>query len=87
MFEVDATGGWDETWCLVSPEDAIRERLRSRGLDDAGIEARLAAQWPVERKAAAADRVIRNDAGLDDFHQRLDEAFRETFMTKENPNE
>ena len=42
----------DELWIVTAPAAAQRCRLRERGLDDAAIAARLAAQQPWERKAS-----------------------------------
>jgi dephospho-CoA kinase len=61
--------GLDRECDLVVFVDAPREirlaRLRAtRGWDEAELERRERAQWPLDRKRARADHVLRNDADL-----------------------
>ncbi|WP_165075703.1 dephospho-CoA kinase [Paludisphaera rhizosphaerae] len=73
MIVLDAAilleSGWDHACDLVVFVDAPKEvRLdrvrRSRGWSAEELDAREAAQWPVERKKARADRVLVNDDDL-----------------------
>ena len=61
LYEV----GLDQAMALVvvvwAPREAQLRRLASRdGLTPAEAEARLAAQWPIDEKAARADAVVEN---------------------------
>ena len=87
LFEVDATDGWDEVWCIAAPEPAVLQRLQDRGhsLDEA--KERMASQWPIAEKCARADQVIENNQDLDEFHSRLRAAFNPCFLQKEQPYE
>lgn len=72
LFETDAAGEFDATLCVACSAASQRERLRARGWSDEEIARRLAAQWPIERKIAAADYVIWAEGGLDQTAAQLD---------------
>lgn len=62
----------------VEADPALRlERAVARGLDRAAAEARLAAQGDGAARRAAADRVLRNDGGLDELRRQTDELIAE----------
>lgn len=68
--------GLDRECDLVVFVDAPRElrlrRLReSRGWDEAELDRRERAQWPLDRKRARADHVIANDADLASLRIRV----------------
>ncbi len=73
------TGGWREYHRLVvvscSP-DVQRQRLRERGLADADIERRLAAQAPLDAKLAVAHYVIDAETSLARTEDRTSEVWR-----------
>lgn len=59
---------------VVSAEETLRaQRAAKRGLSPHQVEARLAAQSDDAYREAAADVVIRNNAGLEEFEQRARE--------------
>lgn len=62
LFEAGMEQGWDGVACIGCPASVQRARLQARGLSEEEIEARLAAQWPVDRKMAAAEFQIWNDS-------------------------
>ncbi len=57
--------GWDRWFdmvvCVSAPRPLAIQRLRRRGMTAAEARRRIAAQWPLRRKCAMADVVIRND--------------------------
>lgn len=57
--------------CVWAADDIRWARLRARGLSAAQISARAAAQWPLEKKAAAAHIVLLNDGHLDFLKDQL----------------
>ncbi len=70
--------GWDGVCDRVVYVDAPRAQRLARvatrsGWTDAELTTREAAQWPAERKMAAADAVVVNDAGPDHLGRQLDE--------------
>ena len=65
LYEAGMEKGWDAVICVASPVWLQVERLTARGLSEAEIRDRLAAQWPVAEKAARADYVIYNAWTID----------------------
>ena len=54
-------GMMDVTVVVVSPEAVRVERVMRRGLSEAQVRERMAAQWPDEARAAHADYILEND--------------------------
>lgn len=71
LFETGAETSLDATLCLACSPGVQRERLRERGWSAAHVAQRLAAQWPIEQKMAAATFVIWNDGGLALLEEQL----------------
>ena len=70
--------GWNNVVDRIVYIDAPRElrvaRLAARsGWDDAQVKAREVAQWPAERKEAAAGAVLVNDSGPEKLHRQIDQ--------------
>jgi dephospho-CoA kinase len=68
--------GWntlcDHIVLVDAPRDQRRARLAAtRGWSAPALAAREAAQWPLERKTARADTVIRNDSGLESLAEQV----------------
>lgn len=65
LFEKDLADEFDAVIVVDAPEDVRRRRAsESRGLTPEEFSAMDSAQWPGERKRAAADHVIWNDDDL-----------------------
>jgi dephospho-CoA kinase len=65
MVEIGTYKNYDKVIVLSCPPDLQRMRLKSRsGLSDAEIEARIAAQMPVEEKVKYGDFVIDTSTDL-----------------------
>lgn len=77
LFETDAAGQFDATICVACSAASQRERLIARGWSDEEIALRLAAQWPIERKIAAADYVVWSEGGLANTAAQLDRILAE----------
>lgn len=76
LFEKGLPSEFDAVIVVDAPVDVRRERVcGSRGLTAAEFEAMDRAQWPAERKRAAADFVIANDGDLDDLERAVDEVW------------
>lgn len=72
--------GWDGVCDKVVYVDAPRAQRLARvstrsGWSDGELAAREAAQWPAERKMAAADAVVVNAAGPEELGRQLDDLF------------
>ncbi|HUG02683.1 MAG TPA: dephospho-CoA kinase [Longimicrobiales bacterium] len=77
LFETGLETGFDEVVVVDAPEDARLERLvELRGMEPRQALQRIASQMPSEDKVARADRVIRNDASLQELRTRAAEAWR-----------
>jgi dephospho-CoA kinase len=58
---------------VATTEEAQAERLmRDRGMSEADVRSRIAAQMPLEAKAEAADFIIDNDGTLEDLEGQVD---------------
>ena len=69
----------DDVWAVqVAPETAIDRLVRYRSFSEADARARLANQMSNEEREAVVDRVLWNEGSLDELHQRIDEALRES---------
>ena len=74
LFEAGAEGGFDAALLVTAPDDVRRRRVEARGQD---FDERSARQLPEDEKAARADRVLVNDAGLDDLRAWVAARFAE----------
>jgi len=72
LFETGAEKELDATVCVACSAATQMERLRSRNWPPLQIQQRIHAQWPVEKKIAAANFVIWTEAGLDVHGAQLD---------------
>ncbi len=78
LYEAGWEGDFDLVGCVVSAREAQLKRMTAaRGYSREEALARIAAQLPVEDKAARADFVIRNDGSVDDLRAGVS-AFAET---------
>ncbi|RUL88117.1 dephospho-CoA kinase [Tautonia sociabilis] len=80
--------GWDDLCDSVvfvdAPASSRRERLaRSREWSAEQLAAREAAQWPLDRKRARADRVVVNDGSTDELKARVDRLWQD--LTRRPP--
>jgi dephospho-CoA kinase len=57
------------------PELAVRRLVDQRGMDEADVRRRAAAQASPEDRLAAADFVVHNDGSLDDLARQVDDAW------------
>ena len=68
LYECGWEGAFDAVGCITSSrETQIARMVASRGYSRDEALSRIAAQMPVEEKAARADFVIRNDGSADDL--------------------
>jgi dephospho-CoA kinase len=65
LFEANLAREYDQTWAVVTATDILKDRLRKRdGFSEAQLSQRIASQWPQERKAALADKIIDNSQDI-----------------------
>ncbi len=78
LFETGRTGDFDLVVVVACDPARQRQRLVERdGLSVEAAEQRLAAQWPIARKVAAADHVIRTDGTFADTDAQVDALVRQ----------
>ncbi len=72
LFETGRTSDFDVVVVVACDPDRQRTRLIERdGLSPAAADLRLAAQWPIARKVAAADHVVMTDGTFEDTDQQV----------------
>jgi dephospho-CoA kinase len=78
LFETGWQEWVDEVWTAYVPATMQAERLAVRdGLAKEDIDARLSAQWPIERKAAQADRIINNEGTRETTQRQVETAWKQ----------
>jgi dephospho-CoA kinase len=72
LFELQLQDKFDETWMIRCSLTTQLERLQQRrGYSPEEAKQRIAAQWPLDKKAALATRVLNNDATIADFESTI----------------
>jgi dephospho-CoA kinase len=75
LFETNAQSEFDATLCVACSSASQHQRLLERGWTPEQIEQRLQAQWPIEKKIAASNYVLWNEA-LDLLPPQLDRVLK-----------
>ena len=65
LIETSLRSVCDRIWVVVAPRDVLLARLGARGMSEAGVAARLAAQSSEDEFRRAADVVLVNDGDRD----------------------
>lgn len=71
LFETSAEADFDAVICVACSGGTQQQRLLARGWTPEDIAQRIAAQWPIAQKMAAAHYVIWTEAGMDVHAQQL----------------
>lgn len=72
LYEAGMEGMADRVWVVSVPPEVQRERLIKRdGWTPTEADERIDSQWPLERKAALADRVIDNRGSLSELEAQV----------------
>lgn len=72
LFESPLHDACDESWTVIcDEEEAVRRLASSRGMDEAAVRRRLAAQSSQDEKVAMADVVIDNRGTLDETRRQV----------------
>jgi dephospho-CoA kinase len=83
LFETGAEREFDRVIVAACPAALQIARLVARGLTEAAARLRLAAQWPIEQKAARADFVIATDGTFDETNRQVEQVL--TALRSEQP--
>jgi dephospho-CoA kinase len=72
LFETGLESLCSEVWLVTCrPETQLQRLIGRDGLPEHEARARIAAQWPLARKQALADRLIHNDGDPEALEQQL----------------
>ncbi len=71
LFETGAQSHFDAVLCTACTAPTQLERLRARGWPEPQIQQRLAAQWPLEKKIAAAQHVLWTEGAVELLRRQL----------------
>jgi dephospho-CoA kinase len=72
LFETGLESLCSEVWLVTcSPETQLQRLIGRDGLPEHEARVRIAAQWPLDRKQALADRLIHNDGDHEALEQQL----------------
>ncbi len=78
IYEWGLAGFFHKVIVITAPLELRLERAMQRdGLSREQVLQRMAAQWPIEKKAERADFLIENHGTLDDLHRNLETVWRE----------
>lgn len=77
LIETSLRSVCDRLWVVIAPRDQLLARLAARGMSEAGVAARLAAQASEERLRDAADVVLVNDGDRDALRAAVAAAWSE----------
>jgi dephospho-CoA kinase len=76
LVETGGAYGVDAVVVVDCPEEiAVRRLVEHRGMDEADVRRRMAAQASRDDRTAIADVVIHNDASMDDLEVQADETW------------
>jgi dephospho-CoA kinase len=83
LFETEMESHFDATISVVAPERLRIERAGSRGT--VGLEGRAGRQLSEQEKAERATYVIRNDAGLEQLDQQIEDLVTDVTAGEDGP--
>ena len=73
LFECGLQDYMDENWLVAANEDVVVARVMERdGLSEELARDRINSQMPLEDKKKIADKVIANNAGLEELYAQID---------------
>jgi dephospho-CoA kinase len=75
LYETAAAPQFDRVVCVACSARAQAQRLQARGWDPDQIQARIAAQWPVQKKMDLANYVVWTEPGVEVHAAQLGKIF------------
>ena len=76
LYEVNIAKLFDAVVVVAASRATQLKRLRERGLSGREAEARIGAQWPIQRKIDLADYVVWNDGSLPLLRQQVNRIWK-----------
>ncbi len=78
IVEAGAADGFDVLVVVsASVDEQVRRLMADRGMSEEDARARIEAQYPLEKKEAVADVVIRNDGSIAELESQVEELWRD----------
>ena len=71
LFESHLETDFDGVICLVTDPEIQLRRLQDRGMDLEDIQARIAAQWPIEKKISRSNLLLPNNGSLEELSAQV----------------
>lgn len=72
LYESNLTHLSEEVWVVYcTPEQQLERLMHRNGLNETEAKARLAAQWPIDKKRELADWVIENTGNAKDLNAQI----------------
>jgi dephospho-CoA kinase len=75
LFETGGEARFDKVIVTACSPELQLARLAQRGLAGEAARQRLAAQWPIERKVARADYIVRTDGTFDETDRQVSDIY------------
>jgi dephospho-CoA kinase len=86
IVEAGAADGFDVLIVVSAPvEEQVRRLVADRGMAEDAARARIAAQYPLEKKEALADVVIRNDGSVEDLEPQVERLWADLQVRRRQP--
>ncbi|MCI0438627.1 MAG: dephospho-CoA kinase [Chloroflexi bacterium] len=83
LIEANWTSIADEVWVVISDEDAVVQRLKSRNsMDESAIRARIRSQMPQEERVSHADVIIDNSGTLEDLRGQVEKLWNRRVIAR-----
>ena len=71
LYETESETEFQKVIVIGCSASTVRQRIENRGWTEEQLKARLAAQWPLEKKIQKADFVIWNDGSLEFLKRQI----------------
>ena len=76
LFETGHADRFDRVIVVAcEPSRQVQRLVERSGMSEAEARRRLAAQWPIEKKVARADHVIRTDDTFEETNRQVDDVY------------
>jgi len=85
LMETESESLVDRVVVVTAPPEIQRKRLAGRGMSEAQINERIAAQWEMGRKVAMADHVVDNADGLEQTRRQVRQLWNQLLGVTRRP--
>lgn len=85
LLETGSESLVDRVVVVTAPPEIQRKRLAGRGMSEAQIDERIAAQWEMRRKVVKADHVVDNADGLEQTRRQVRQLWKQLLGVTRRP--